>query len=261
MKLALKQLDNLYDKYNKFCYIHPDPLEFVYNYKKNKDREITGLLSSALAYGKVKQILKSVSSVLKKMGESPYNYIVNNCEKTFLDDFEDFKHRFTTGEDLVKLILGIKSVLKECGSLENCFVHSLAFSHNNFIDAVTQFAGKLNIFCKDNRSYLIPSPKNGSPCKRLMLYLRWMIRKDDVDPGCWGKKIVSSMLVIPLDVHMFNISKEFGLTSRKTADLKTAIQITNNFRELITADPVKYDFVLTRFGIRDELTYKDIEKT
>jgi uncharacterized protein (TIGR02757 family) len=253
MQLTYQKLESLYAEYNKFCYIQPDPLEFVYNYKDDGDREIAGLLSSSLAYGNVKQILKSVSAVLEKMGESSRNYILTNTEKTFLKDFTGFKHRFTTCEDLVKLLMGIKTVLNEYGSLQNCFVGCLSISNDNFIRTVSFFTEHLNIYCKDKRSYLIPSPNNGSACKRLMLYLRWMTRKDEVDPGCWSEKVSPAELVIPLDTHMYQISKMFGYTKRKSADLKTAVEITEQFAKINPDDPVKYDFVLTRFGIRDEL--------
>jgi uncharacterized protein (TIGR02757 family) len=262
MQITYEKLEALYAKYNKSYYIHPDPLEFVYNYQYDHDREIVGLLSSSLAYGNVKQILKSVSIVLGKMGESPRNYILTNHEEVFFKDFEGFKHRFTTCEDFVKLLMGIKSALKKHDSLQKCFVNCLSGSNNiltsNFIKTVSFFAKRLNAYYKDNRSYLIPSPQNGSACKRLMLYLRWMIRKDKVDPGCWNDEILSSKLIIPLDTHMYQISKAFGYTERKSADLKTAIEITENFAAINSVDPVKYDFVLTRFGIRDELNYNDI---
>jgi uncharacterized protein (TIGR02757 family) len=258
MKLTYQQLETLYSKYNKFEFIHPDPLEFVYNYSNNYDREIVGLIASSLAYGNVKQILKSVSKALTKMNESPKEYIQCCNKEKFYKDFNEFKHRFTTGDDFVNFLSGIKSVLEKYNSLENCFAFCYKSANNDFKTAVTEFTNILNSFCPNNKSYLLPSPINGSACKRLMLYFRWMIRKDNVDPGCWHNSVDQSSLIIPLDTHMFNISKMFNFTIRKTADLKTAVEITENFASINPADPVKYDFVLTRFGIRDELNYNDI---
>ncbi len=258
MQLTYTKLESHYSKYNKFCYVHPDPLEFVLNYKKDRDREIAGLLSSALAYGNVKQILKSAAFILNKMDPSPYAYIISNNSKTFSANFKGFKHRFTTEYDIVNLLCGIKSALKKFGSLESCFASEYNSNDKNIIPALIKFTDNLSIYFQGSKSYLLPSPKNGSACKRLMLYLRWMIRDDEVDPGCWKNKISPSKLIIPLDTHMHQISRLFGYTKRKSADLKTAIEITEQFEVLSPADPVKYDFALTRFGIRDELSYKNI---
>ena len=260
MKITYKKLESLYAKYNKYCYIHPDPLEFVYSYKEDRDREIAGLLSSSLAYGNVKQILKSVSIILDKMNPSPYAYIVSNNLKTFAADFQGFKHRFTTDSNIVNLLCGIKNALEKFGSLKECFASEYHIEDKNIIPALIKFTENMSVYFPDNKSYLLPSPKNGSACKRLMLYLRWMIRKDEVDPGCWNNIISPSKLIIPLDTHMHQISKIFGYTKRKSADLKTAVEITKNFVALNSSDPTKYDFVLTRFGIRDELSYKNISQ-
>jgi uncharacterized protein (TIGR02757 family) len=259
MNLSLKQLESLYDEYNKLCYIHPDPLEFIYNYKSNKDREIVGLIASSLAYGNVKQILKSVTIILNKIGRSPQEYILSTSESNLSNNFKGFRHRFTTEEDLVNLLLGIKTILKKHTSLKENFIKCYNAANKDFTKSVILFTEILNVYYKNNRSYLCPSPKNKSACKRLMLYLRWMIRKDEVDPGCWHGLIPTSKLIIPLDTHMFNIAKKFNLTSRKTADFKTAIEITDKFKTINSTDPVKYDFSLTRFGIRNELNYSDIK--
>ena len=258
MYITLKKLESLYDEYNKFCYIHPDPLEFVYKYNKDEDREIVGLLSSALAYGNVNQILKSVSIVLNKMGESPRNYILGNNVKTFSIDFKGFKHRFTTGSDIVNMLCGIKHVLEQYDSLENCFAAGYELKGKDYLSALINFTKILNSKSPNSKSYLLPSPLHGSACKRLMLYLRWMIRSDDVDPGCWSDTVSSSKLIIPLDTHMYQISKMLDYTKRKTADFKTAIEITDQFAAINPNDPVKYDFALTRFGIRDEMGISQI---
>ncbi len=99
--------------------------------------------------------------------------------------------------------------------------------------------------------HLVPSPEKGSACKRLLLYLKWMIRKDDVDPGGWN--LDPSKLVVPLDTHMYYITSKLGFTNRKSADLKTALEVTDVFKKISPNDPTKYDFALTRLGIKNEL--------
>ena len=256
--LSYKILESIYNKYNKFNYIHPDPLEFVYNYDSDADREIAGLLASSLAYGNVKQILKSVSKLLDKMGKSPVDYLMSKPSEEFYIDFACFKHRFTTGNDIAKLLSGLQLTLQEYSSLKNYFAETLESNKYNYLQTIADFTQTINCFYNEHKSYLIPSPINRSACKRLMLYLRWMIRKDNVDPGCWNNLISPEFLIIPLDTHMYNISSRFSFTARKSADLKTAIEITNSFKKFNKSDPVKYDFALTRFGIRDELTYDNI---
>ncbi|MCF7791325.1 MAG: TIGR02757 family protein [Victivallales bacterium] len=260
MKLTFRRLEALYNKYNMFKYISPDPLELVYHFDKVRDREIAGLIASSLAYGNVKQILKSVTAVLKIMGYSPYNYMKVKEIGLFYKEFSDFRHRFTSGEDLSNFLCGIKTALNKYGSLNELFCQSLKKTDNSFSDAAAVFSHELNIHNKKNRSYLLPSPEHGSACKRLMLYFRWMVRRDEVDPGCWNSRIPESMLIMPLDIHIYKISKNYGLTSRKQADFRTALEITENFKRLNRSDPVKYDFVLSRFGIRNELCYDHIDQ-
>lgn len=120
------------------------------------------------------------------------------------------------------------------------------------LPALDAFVTELTAVFEGKPVSLLPAPAKGSACKRLNLYLRWMVRKDNVDPGGWDG-IPASRLVVPLDVHMHRISSSLGLTARKAADIKTAIEITRAFRKISPEDPVRYDFCLTRLGIRDDL--------
>jgi uncharacterized protein (TIGR02757 family) len=252
-KLDKKFLDGLYKEYNKPQYIHPDPLEFLSNYKNLRDREIVALIASALAYGRVGQIIKSVGIVLDKMGESPYEFVINGNDATFKKTFCKFKHRFTAGCDISQLMINMQNALKKYKSLNKCFIAGLKKNDGTIIPAISFFADMVG----KNIPFLIPHPSRGSACKRLNLFLRWMVRRDEVDPGGW-KGVPSSKLIIPLDTHMHKISRMFGLTKRKQANMKTAIEITRGFAAVEPKDPTKYDFSLTRFGIRSELKYRDI---
>lgn len=245
-------LDGLYHKYNRREFVHPDPLEFLYNYPDLKDREIVGLVASSLAYGRVAQILKSVSIVLKKMGSSPYAYIMKKPPREIENDFRDFKHRFTTGGDKSSLLIGAKKVIEQHGSLYSCFKAGVSATDETLMPALSRFVAAIAKGANVNVLNVLPPPEKGSACKRLNLYLRWMIRSDEVDPGGWDE-IPKEKLIVPLDTHMFRIGHSFGWTKRAQANLKTAIEITNGFKRLNLADPVKYDFTLTRFGIRNDM--------
>jgi uncharacterized protein (TIGR02757 family) len=249
MRINRTTLEQIYARYHRRCFVHPDPLEFLYLYEDLGDREIVALVASSIAYGNVKQILRSVSLVLNKMGPSPSGFLLNSPFNRIAGTFSDFKHRFTAGEDLVRLLWGVRRVIEKHGSLQKCFRSRLHRNDHDVIPALSAFVE--NIF-PEGCDFLIPTPGRGSACKRLNLFLRWMVRRDDVDPGGWDG-VPPSKLLVPLDTHMHRIAKALGLTKRKQADLRTAIEITEAFRKWSPKDPVRYDFVLTRFGIRKDL--------
>jgi len=236
-------LESLYVKLNRREFVNPDPLIFLYDYEDIKDREIAGLIASSLAYGRVAQILISVRKILGPMNGNPHDFILSHEKKDFEKIYAGFKHRFTDSNDIVKLLTGVKKTLAEYENLENLYLQGVE---------------KFTDFINDSRkSYLLPSPADGSACKRLNLFLRWMVRSDNVDPGGWSKASRSD-LVIPLDTHMFKAAKILGFTQRKSADYKTALEITENFRKISPNDPVKYDFALTRLGIRDDMSFDEL---
>ncbi len=249
-RLTSKFLENNYTKYNHRQYVHPDPLEFLYNYKSQKDVEIVGLIASSLAYGRVAQILKSVALVLRTIG-SPSLYVESVSPKELKADFRAFKHRFTKGSQIVALIFGIGRMVETHGSLKRSFASKYRDSDENVISAMTLFVEELVELSKGNLKGLIPDPTRGSACKRMNLFLRWMVRHDQVDPGGWSD-IHPSKLIIPLDTHMYQIAVSTGFTKRKSADMRTALEITKRFARFCPDDPVKYDFALTRPGIRGE---------
>ncbi|RZB34512.1 MAG: hypothetical protein SRB1_00280 [Desulfobacteraceae bacterium Eth-SRB1] len=250
-----KKLDTLYDKYNRRRYVHPDPLEFLYSYKDIRDREIAGLIASSLAYGRVAQILKSVAYVLDIMNPSPYLFLKNSTYTSINRTFAGFTHRFANGSELAALLFEIKNVINRFGSLHECFLDGFSEDDENIIPAMTFFAMQLTAGRK-KPGHLIALPEKGSACKRMNLFLRWMVRKDRVDPGGWAGIPLSS-LIIPIDIHMHRISLALNVTKRKQANMRTALEITSGFTKIVPEDPVKYDFVLTRFGIRNDMDIDD----
>lgn len=245
-------LEKLYRRYNRREFVSPDPLQFLYDYENGRDREIVGIVASSLAYGNVKQILRSVSIVLGVLGDSPHGYLMKSSETVIKKDFRGFKHRFTTGADLANLLIAVKKNVTEYGSLKASFLKGFSEGDQNVVSALSKFAKLLD---PKKNGFLIPSPERSSACKRLNLFLRWMVRSDSVDPGGWNE-VDKSKLIVPLDTHMHNIALQLGLTKRKQGNLKTAEEITSGFAKISPNDPVKYDFCLTRLGIRDDL---DIE--
>lgn len=240
-------LDGLYYTYQRKELINPDPLYFLRNYKKIQDVEIAGIIASSLAYGKVAIIMKHVEFVLSFLGENPEKFLLENKNPKIIPD--NFKHRFTTHNDINNLLANITLALKNYNSIENLLRECLFQSSDNLLEALSLFADFMNQNKNSGSFPLITAPRDGSACKRLFLFLKWLVRHDEVDPGGW-KVISPAQLLVPVDVHMKNIASNLGFTKRKNADLKTAIEITEAFKKISPEDPAKYDFVLTRFGIR-----------
>lgn len=250
-------LEKLYATYNRPEFIHPDPLEFLALYPQTADREIVAFIASSLAYGRVAQILKSVSGILHKMVPSPSNFLESASRESLDREFSCFKHRFTTGEEIVDLLIAIQKVIKAYGSLHRCFLMRYDSKDDEITRSLEFFVQKIKAHLRIKENSLLPCPEKRSACKRLHLFLRWMVRSDAVDPGGWDE-ISPSKLIVPLDVHMHRICMFLGMTSRKPADLNTALEITKGFRTFVPEDPVKYDFALTRIGIRNDIDLKEI---
>ncbi len=248
--ISKARLERLYRRYNNRIHVQPDPLQFLYNYSHIRDREITGLIAASLAYGRVNQIINSVSMVLNRLGPSPHAFLMDSCELELEKMFSDFRHRFTDGKQLVFLLSCIKKNIKKFGSLNQCFLCGYSKNDENVLAALKNFISQLT--CKPDGfcSSLFPLAVGNSALKRFNLFLRWMVRKDNVDPGGW-EGIETSKLIIPLDTHMHKISLKLDLTSRKQADMKTALEVTRAFNKFCPNDPVKYDFALTRLGIKN----------
>jgi len=248
-------LEKLYEKYNRRELISPDPLQFVYRYSNPADMEIAAFLASSLAYGRVQQIEKSLNILLGRMGESLCDFVIN-FDKDKRQTLKDFKHRFTTGDDISDLLTLLRAIVNRCGSIERYFAMGYNPDDKNIIPALSLFCDSLlDIHAAGRRGqparglkYLLVSPAGGSACKRLNLFLRWMVRDDDVDAGLW-KSIDKAKLIVPVDVHMGRLCKIMGLYDRESVSLSTAIEITESFAEIEPTDPVKYDFALSRIGI------------
>ena len=244
------ELENIYEKYNTKDHLYSDPIELLYAYDQIKDREIVALLCACLAYGRVAQIKKSVSGVLGKMGPSPYAFLNGSSRSDLNKTFSGFVHRFARTEHLVGLLWGIRQAIIKYGSLQACMMAGYTPACDTIHAALNRFVQTLLKLAPYDPGHLVPLPERGSAGKRLHLFLRWMVRKDAVDPGGWDH-ICPSKLIVPVDVHMHRICMQLKFTQKKQANLKTAIEITRCFRQIVPEDPVKYDFALTRLGIEN----------
>lgn len=241
-------LDKVYDRFNRPEFIDPDPLALVRIYPDPADREVVGLLAAGLAYGRVRSILNSLDRLLPELGPSPATFVDVSPPRTLLRVTHGFRHRWTSGEDVTELLLGVRSVRRAHGSLQACFLAGLREDESDGRAGLAHLVDELRRGGGPCR--LLADPRGGSACKRLHLFLRWMVRKDAVDPGGWTA-VPASLLVVPLDTHMHRVGLALGFTDRKQADGRTALEITQGFRQVCPDDPARYDFALTRPGIRD----------
>jgi uncharacterized protein (TIGR02757 family) len=254
----LKQaLEEVYKKYHHPSFLGLDPLICVHRFKSGENRELAGLLAASLAYGRVEIIVRNIENLLSRMQSGPLEFIMNTDYKEKLAAFAGFKHRFNDGQDIAVLLESAALVRREYGSLEECFSYCMRQSGGSFKEAVDEFSIALKkrgrSLCGGRQSfeYLLPSPSGGSACKRLLMYLRWMIRKDDgIDLGVW-KNISTAGLFMPVDTHVARIAQSWGFTERKSADWRMAQEITDALREFDPHDPVRYDFSLCRAGMVD----------
>ena len=258
------RLDALYRRFNKRVYVHPDPLEMVYRYSAPADQEIAGLIAATLAYGRVAQILASISRVLDLMQPGPHAYLQRATEKAVRGRFSSFKHRFTTGAELASLLVAVQRILAEHRSLGALFAACAQESDESVLPGLARFVDALRRRAGGSRPCpsLLSSPDDGSACKRLNLYLRWMVRRDAVDPGPWRGGTAdrwAAKLVVPLDTHMFRIGRGLGLTARRQPNLATALEITRGLARCNPRDPVRYDFSLTRLGINPACRDEEME--
>jgi uncharacterized protein (TIGR02757 family) len=220
------------------------------------DRETAGLIASALALGRVELIMGAVERVLSKL-ESPYE----NLGKLKFVDLEEiyrgFSYRFFKTSHIAGFLAGIGRIIHQYGSIGECF-QKLYHEEGDLVSAVHEFSRQLVDSCDSCPGILVTESWKGSAFKRFNLFLRWMVRSDEIDPGGWDF-IDRSELIVPLDTHMMSIGRYLGLTGRNSANLKTAMEITENLRMYDKMDPVRFDFSLTRLGIHPDLTIENLK--
>ncbi|HEO64662.1 MAG TPA: TIGR02757 family protein [Spirochaetes bacterium] len=255
------KLEDLYKRYHTKAFLQEDPIQFVHQYKFSiKDQEVVAFIVSTLAFGQRKVMNPFIGQVLSHLGSKPYKAVYDFVIKD-TSQLESLCYRFIKGIDLINLIYRLHMVLKTYDSLEALFVEgyketeSIKSAVTHFIETLSRISipeewAYKTIHRDRNFKFLLASPSRGSACKRFHLFLRWMVRKDNVDLGIW-KKIPKKALLIPVDTHVARVSKALNLTKRKTPDWKMAEEITSNLRILDGKDPVKYDLALFGLGVSD----------
>lgn len=242
-------LEHLHDKYNRPEFIEPDPISVPHAFAGKEDREIAGFFAATIAWGNRKAIVKSARRMMQYMDDAPADF-VRNASADELTRLQTYVHRTFNGQDFTDFVLAIRGITQRYGGIGD-FFESHYEAEGDMARVLSAFrreffACEHNPHCEKHLS----SIDKGAACKRLNMYLRWFVRRDDrgVDFGLW-RKIPASALYLPLDVHSGNMGRALGLLVRKQNDWKATAEITASLREFDADDPVRYDFSLFGAGI------------
>jgi uncharacterized protein (TIGR02757 family) len=245
-------LDEKYLQYNNPSFIECDPISIPYRFSDRLDREISGFLTAAIAWGRRDLILRSSSSMMELMDNSPYEFIVSANESE-IKRFSGFVHRTFNGKDSVFFIRALRHIYSSYKSMEDVVLEGMQDS-NSVKDGLYHLRQIFFSLPHENRNEKhFANVMGGAAGKRLNMFLRWMVRKDNrgVDFGIWNR-INPSMLYIPLDLHSGNTARRLGLLTRKMNDWKAVEELTEILREFDPTDPVKYDFALFGLGVNEK---------
>jgi uncharacterized protein (TIGR02757 family) len=259
---ALKAvLDRLYSEFN-YPDSATDPIHIVRRYSRDDDREVVGFVAAALAFGRVASVMQSIERVLAIAGPRPAAYVRAFEPRRHAPAFANVVHRWTRGPDLVALVWVMRQMIDTAGSIEGFFAEQFDAAASDVEHALDSFSARALALDLDAAygkqrgrakarlgvCYFFPRPSAGSGCKRLNLFLRWMVRRDALDLGVWTR-VPPAKLIVPLDTHVIRVGRCLRLTNYVSPGWPMARQITASLRQLDPDDPVKYDFALCHLGM------------
>ncbi len=244
-------LDSKVGQFNRPDFIKSDPICIPHQYKKKQDIEIAGLFAAVLAWGQRATIISKTKELMALMENTPHDFLLLQAAKD-LRRFEKFAHRTFNGADAVYFMQFLSRYYKENDSLEDAFLPP--DGSINIEPGLINFHKRFfSMNHSDRTTKHIASPERKSACKRMNMYLRWMVRQDNqgVDFGLW-KRISPAQLVCPCDVHVERVARKLDLIRGKLMNWQTALELTANLKKLDPLDPVKYDFALFGLGIEEK---------
>jgi uncharacterized protein (TIGR02757 family) len=250
-------LDELYDAFN-VADSATDPIQIVKRYERDDDREIVGFIAAALAFGRVLSVLQSIERVLAVMGPEPAAYVRRFDARRDGPAFAGIVHRWTREADIVALLWLLRQMIERSASVEGFFLEGHDEASEDISEALDSFSARamaLDLRAAYGRvprrpgvCYFFPRPSAGSGCKRLNLFLRWMVRRDALDLGVW-RRVSPARLIVPLDTHVIRVGRCLRLTAYTSPGWRMARDITASLRRLDPEDPVKYDYSLCHLGM------------
>ena len=246
-KKAYEFLESIYKTYNCLDYIKTDPIRFPHELEGNK--EFIAFTASAFAYGNMKALQKNLFNYFETVGTDPFNLDCQVHDKLY--------YRFQTKEDVASYSNLMKKIYNEYGSLENLFKAANVYSVSSIDNGMKLLRSHIENIT-NGLNFLLPVPGN-SATKRIYMFLRWMVRKDDVDFGVW-EYFDKTTLLMPADTHILRMANKLGIIGENEKGKKAVEKVTDFFRRLNPQDPAKYDFALTRLGIVLGCQYSESDK-
>ena len=250
-------LDQLYAGFN-YPDSATDPIQIVRRFSRDDDREVVAFVAASLAFGRVTSVLQSIERVLAVVGAQPAAYVRRFDPRRDAAAFAGIVHRWTRAPDIVALLWLMRQMIDRSGSLEGFFLKGYDAAADDVEGALDDFSTRamaLNLKDAYGRvpkrpgvCYFFPRPSAGSGCKRLNLFLRWMVRRDALDLGVW-RRVSPAKLIVPLDTHVIRVGRCLRLTDYTSPGWRMARDITASLRKLDPDDPVKYDFALCHLGM------------
>ena len=256
----------LEDLYRTFDHVNSatDPVHIVRRYVVPEDREVVGFCAASLAFGRVASVLNSIETLVAAMGPHPARFVRRFDPRRDRAAIDPVVHRWIRGRDLVALLLILQRMLREAGSIERFFVAGDDPAAPDIGPALDAFSARAlqtdlkpaygRVPKRPGVCYFFPRPSAGSACKRLNLFLRWMVRRDAIDFGAWTL-VSPSRLIIPLDTHVIRLGRCLRLTRYSTPNWKMAAEITASLRAIDAADPIRFDFSLCHVGMMNACGY------
>lgn len=246
----IKQL--LDEKYSEYCksdfFIETDPIQIPKMFEEKEDIEISGFLAASLAWGQRPTIIRKCRELMQLLDYAPYDFILNATETDY-ERFTHFKHRTFNAYDCCYFLHALAHIYRNLGGMEKIFT-DLFRQHGDMLKVLSDWYRLFTIHPAEKRVLRhIANVEKGSAAKRINMYIRWMVRKDHsgIDFGLW-KNIPASALLIPLDLHTGNVSRQLGLLTRNQNDAQAVLELTERLREFDPADPIRYDFALFGLG-------------
>jgi uncharacterized protein (TIGR02757 family) len=251
------KLDTLYAEFNARHSVS-DPVWFAHTFSSTPDREVVAFIAAALAFGRVQSVIHSIDGMLKVMGASPAAFVRDFNPARDRNCFDHLVHRWTNGADFAALVWTLHLMIERHGSIEGFFAEGLAGAATDVGDGLQSFSTRALAMDmrpvygrskpKPGVAYFFSRPSSGGACKRLNLFLRWMVRHDRVDLGAWSK-VKPAQLIVPLDTHVIRVGQCLRLTTLKSPGWRMAADITRSLREIDPVDPVKFDFSICHLGM------------
>ena len=257
-----QRLDDQYENFNSTSVT--DPIQMVRRFDRSEDREIAGFCAAALAFGRVQSVLNSIAGLFAAMGDSPAGYVRGFEPARDRRTLDHLVHRWTRGIDLAALVWLLRQMLDSHGSIEAFFVDGADADAETIEEALESFSQRAcaldlkavygRTVRKPGVAYFFARPSRGGACKRLNLFLRWMVRRDTVDLGVWTQ-VRPAQLIVPLDTHVIRLSRCLRLTRYSSPGWRMAADVTASLRALDPVDPVRYDFSLCHIGMMNACGY------